>query len=286
MTSPLWGKPQTGFLSGGRLHLQHGPIDLIIKVKGELADVMNAYEAATARFQTVLGELVGELGLLRHPLTRKPPVLHMPIAQHMLAACWPHRAQFITPMAAVAGAVADDILNVMLQTSPDLHTAYVNNGGDIACHASDAHTLHIGVVKDLTKAVPEGNMFISQPCGIATSGWRGRSFSLGIADAVTVVANNAANADAAATIIANAVNVDDPVIVRAAAQSLDPDSDLRELRVTTDVGVLSAGQIKTALLNGVSAAQTLLDQDHITAALLSLQGEWNIVQNGNAKTLS
>ena len=31
--------------------------------------------------------------------------------------------------------------------------------------------------------------------GVATSGWRGRSHSLGIADSVTVVARNAAAAD-------------------------------------------------------------------------------------------
>ena len=38
--------------------------------------------------------------------------------------------------------------------------------------------------------------------GVATSGWRGRSHSLGIADSVTVLAATAAMADAAATVIA------------------------------------------------------------------------------------
>ena len=63
--------------------------------------------------------------------------------------------------------------------------------------------------------------------GIATSGWRGRSFSLGIADAVTVLADRAAAADAAATIIANAVDLPGhPAIVRVPACELAPDSDL------------------------------------------------------------
>ena len=63
--------------------------------------------------------------------------------------------------------------------------------------------------------------------GVATSGWRGRSFSLGIADAVTVLAATAAAADAAATIIANAVDLPGhPAIARRPASELEDDSDL------------------------------------------------------------
>jgi uncharacterized protein len=61
--------------------------------------------------------------------------------------------------------------------------------------------------------------------GIATSGWRGRSFSRGIADSVTVLAKTAAMADAAATVIANAVNVVHPGIVRRPACDIRDDSD-------------------------------------------------------------
>ena len=43
---------------------------------------------------------------------------------------------FITPMAAVAGAVADEILQAMRRAAP-LARAYVNNGGDIALHLAD-----------------------------------------------------------------------------------------------------------------------------------------------------
>ena len=281
-----WGKPQTHTLSDNRLHLQHGPIDLIIKAEGDRADVAHAYQTAIRRFQNVLDELVGELDLLRRPLTRKRPALHMPIARCMAVACWPHRANFITPMAAVAGAVADEILHVMLQTSPELHTAFVNNGGDIACHVNVGHRLRIGLVKDLLKAVPEGVIPIDHSCGIATSGWRGRSFSLGIADAVTVIAKNAAEADAAATMIANAVNVDDRAISRQSAQSLDPDSDLGDLLVTTSIGSLSPAQIETALQGGVKVARPLLDKNLIVGALLSLNGTWHTVQKMHAKMLS
>ena len=76
--------------------------------------------------------------------------------------------------------------------------------------------------------------------GVATSGWRGRSFSLGIADAVTVFAGTAAVADAAATLIANAVDLPGhPAFARAPARRCDPQSDLGERLVTVDVGPLA-----------------------------------------------
>jgi uncharacterized protein len=276
------GEPQIAALPGGRLHLQHGPIDLVIRAEGEPASIHRAYAAATGRFQTVLNELVSELSLLRQPLHGDiPPDIHSPIARCMIAACWLHREVFITPMAAVAGSVADEICAVMLAAAPDLRTLYVNNGGDVAVHVAAGQMLRIGVVADLAKACPDGVISIAGGSGIggiATSGCKGRSFSLGIADAVTVLAQSAAQADAAATIIANSVDVDDPAVSRAAARSLDPDSDLSSLPVTTDVRPLPGRQIDAALAAGADQAQRLLEAGNILAAALVLQGKWRIVQ--------
>src|SRR5258708_14478124 len=83
--------------------------------------------------------------------------------------------------------------------------------------------------------------------GVATSGRHGRSFSLGIADSVTVLARTASQADAAATVIANAVDLPGhPAITRRRASDLQPDSDLGARLVTRDVGRLSAAQIDRA----------------------------------------
>ncbi len=110
--------------------------------------------------------------------------------------------------------------------------------------------------------------------GIATSGRHGRSFSLGIADAVTVLARTAAQADAAATIIANAVDLPGhPAIVRCPAQDLQPDSDLGARLVTRDVGELSAREIAAALEAGAACARKLLAAGLIDGAALRLQGE-------------
>jgi uncharacterized protein len=273
-----WPPSQAAILPGHRLHLQHGPIDLLIKAEGQPAAIARAYRAALQRFESVLGELVAELPLLRQKLQGdRPPVAQSAIATGMIAACWPYRGRFVTPMAAVAGSVADDIKRTMLEAAPDLDTLFVNNGGDIALHVAEGHRLRIGIVPDLARALPEGAITIAHGSGIggiATSGWRGRSFSMGIADAVTVLAPTAAMADAAATIIANAVDADHPAVIRAPARSRDPDSDLGELLVITEVGPLPESIVDVALASGASEADRLVRSGSILAAALTLQGSW------------
>jgi ApbE superfamily uncharacterized protein (UPF0280 family) len=266
-------------LPGNRLHLAEGPIDLVIWADGEAGAVAEAYRAAERRFDGLLAELAAELPLLRAPLRDDFPPLQGPIARRMAEACWPHRAQFITPMAAVAGAVAEATLAAMTAAAP-FARAYVNDGGDIALHLTPGTSLAVGVVRSLAKAVPEGEVTITHAIpvrGIATSGRHGRSFSLGIADAVSVLARDAPAADAAATLIANAVNIDGPAVARRPARELDPDSDLGDLLVTTGVGLLTPATIAAALDAGAACAEVMRCAGHIEAALLTLAGEWRSV---------
>jgi len=199
---------------GRRLHLSDGPIDLIIGADGEAESVGLAYAAAHARFATVLDELCAELPLLRQPAGPEPSG---PVARRMWRATLalaPHA--FITPMAAVAGSVAEEVL----------------------------------------------------------SGWRGRSFSLGIADAVTVLAGQSSTADAAATLIANAVDLPGhAAVTRVPAASLQPDSDLGARPVTRAVGPLAPKEIAAALAAGVAFAETLVAERRIIAVALHLAGE-------------
>jgi len=267
--------PNAALLADGRLHLQHGPIDLIIEAWGERAEVEAAYRQAATRFDDILEVLVQELVQLRAPLTDASPLLRGPVARRMLAACWPHRASYITPMAAVAGSVADEILEAMLHDRA-LTKAYVNNGGDIALHLSADSALTLGVVNNADNPAIDATVTLaaSMPVrGLATSGWRGRSQSLGIADAVTVFAADAASADAAATMVANAVNVAHAAISRLPARALRADSDLGELPVTVAVGALPASARAEALANGCARARALQRQGLIHAAYLALQGE-------------
>ncbi|MEN0075946.1 MAG: UPF0280 family protein [Paracraurococcus sp.] len=266
-------------LPDGRLHLQEGPIDLVIGLDGTRAAMAEAARRAAAAFEGLLAGLVAELPLLRQPVGVDPPALRCPVARRMAAAVWPFRRGFVTPMAAVAGAVADEVCEA-IAGAPGLLSAHVNNGGDIALFLAPGQALRVGLVRSLRAAAPEGlvRLTAADPVrGVATSGWPGRSFSLGIADADAVLAATAAAADAAATIIGNAVDAEHPAIRRAPARSLDPDSDLGGRLVTTDVGPLPATVIAAALDAGEAVAEGLLQRGLIQAALLSLQDGLRVV---------
>jgi ApbE superfamily uncharacterized protein (UPF0280 family) len=270
-------------LPGNRLHLNHGPIDLIISAEGEASDVRRAYQIAAAMFPNILPELVAKLAILRAPIGEIKPLTISPIARRMVDAVWPYRDVFITPMAAVAGAVADEVLELMVEAAP-LRRALVNNGGDIAIYLAEGQMVRAGVVGDLSLPRMDATIEIasSDPVrGVATSGWRGRSQSLGIADSVTVLARTGAMADAAATMIANAVNVDDPAIHRLPASEVRDDSDLGDMPVTVAVGLLTAQKVAQALDCGAQRAAELRARGLIEAAYLQLQEQVRVVGHAN-----
>ena len=263
---------------GRRLHLHHGPIDIIAEAFGNPRAVRHAYARTVEAFRPLLEILVGELDELRRPAPARPD-LGGPVARRMAAAVAPHSGRFVTPMAAVAGAVADHLLAAL--AAADVERAYINTGGDIAFWLQPGTALDAGIIDDAERPHIDSRVRLpyDQPVrGLATSGWRGRSHSLGIADAVTVLARSAAAADAAATLIANAVNCDDPGIERQPAGTLQEDSDLGHRLVTVAVDPLPDAAIESALAHGQVQAQAMLRAGLIECAYLGLQGQRRTVQ--------
>lgn len=276
--------PVAAYLDGGkRLHLQHGPIDLIIGADAESPEFRDiAFAAASACFATLLDGLVA--GLARHRCALAPDTAlpSDPVARRMYLAARPFcTTHFLTPMIAVAGSVADAVLAAMLRAVP-LTRAYVNNGGDIAVHLGTGAEFAIAMAApngaDLGRVRFDTKSGIG---GIATSGVMGRSLSLGIADSVTVLARDAATADVAATLIANAVDLPDhPGVIRQAASALDPDSDLGDRRVVTAVPSLNAAECDRALAAGRACAAQMQDSGLILGAALFLQGKSALAGTG------
>jgi uncharacterized protein len=285
---------QRARLSNGRWHFQHGPIDIVIGAEGDATAVESAHESAWLRFETVLTELVGELPALRAPV-RGPCTLRGVIACRMWLACRPYHSKFITSMAAVAGSVAQELVGCYERDG--ITRAWVNNGGDIALHLAPGASVKVGLFAELGRFDPAslaktGNLPVDADFevradmpvrGIATSGWRGRSYSLGIADSVTALARTAAMADAAATVIANAVNIDDASldgarIERRPASELKDDSDLGDTLVTVDVPRLSTASIDDALSRGRQCACELQREGLIHSAILVCQHRFVAVQ--------
>lgn len=275
-------------LPGQRWHFQHGPIDIVIGADGEASAVHAAHEAAWQRFTTVLDELVCELSELRQPLGDRCE-LAGPVARRMWQACHPYRAGFVTPMAAVAGSVAQELIEHYAR--PGIQRAWVNNGGDVALHLAPGESIRVGLFADLARfdaaaaVLPlqtDGHMTVHATLpvrGVATSGWRGRSFSFGIADSVTVLARTAAQADVAATLIANAVNVPDARIDRRPANELRHDTDLGDRPVTFHVPPLDQATVLRAVRAGQRMARELQASDLIWSAIIVCQG-WSATAGG------
>ncbi len=289
--------PAAARLSDGRLHFQHGPIDLILEAIGAEDEVTAAYRQAWVAFRPVLDDLAAVLPLLRKPVAdldlgeavgRGPTLrairrvgprttLSTPTidpaspAAAMIAAAARHLPAFVTPMAAVAGAVADHVL-AATTAGRRLDRAWVNNGGDAAFWLASGEQITAAGGPDLSDRI---RVTADSPVrGIATSGWRGRSHSLGIADAVTVLARSAAEADVAATLIANAVDLPGhAAITRRPARALAPDSDLGDRPVTTGVGPLSPAETARALAAGHDAAARMIEAGLIEGAALWLGGD-------------
>ena len=258
--------PQASLLPDRRrLHLHHGPIDLIVEAWGPERSA--CYEQAIERFETILSGLAAELSSLRAPISGGH-TFRDPVARRMAAATRPFAEVFVTPMAAVAGAVADEIRDALV-AGRAVPKAYVNNGGDIAFHLTPGERATTAGPSRLIEIA-----FDAPARGVATSGAGGRSHSLGIADAVTVVAHSAAMADVAATLIANAVDLPShPGIAREKASELAPDSDLGDRLVTVSVGELSRMDVRKALDRGTALAQRYRAGGLILDAALSLRGE-------------
>lgn len=274
---------QLAALPDGRVHFNHGPIDIIAQMDGPQSDSRErAILLAWSRFQTILEELCSELPLLRSPDRARWASLEGSIAKRMVLAVSQFDS-FITPMAAVAGAVADELRELVCREER-LRRVVMNNGGDTSLYLASGEECRFALVSDYENCQIGGTLRITASDGIqgvATSGWRGRSHSLGIADAVTVAAVDCATADAAATLIANAIDLPGhPGVHRTSASRLSPDSDLGNLLVTTHVDPLTGAEAATALSRGWSLASKLASRGVIESASMFLCGKSLVAEHG------
>jgi uncharacterized protein len=274
---------------GKRLHLQAGPIDIIIHADGEPSEVALAFKQASDAFEPILQNLSTELAALRTPVEPGQQYLQGLVARIMEDAALEFAEYQVTPLIAVAGSIAEYVLARML-SGRTLDRVYVNNGGDIAFYLAEDQSYDIGIVDQIDNPTisQKASITASDPiAGVATSGWQGRSFSLGAADAVTVLAINAPMADAAATLIANEVDPGDcQQIERMPAIDLNPDSDLGDRLVTTLVHPLTPAQKTNALDRGARLAQKLIADGLIKAVAMSVQGMVRLVGCEDIKMIS
>lgn len=259
-------------MPGGRAVLaENGPLRMVIQAwQGTDPRLEPAAEAARYAFDC-LKRVAGQLAVLKR---RPADIIELPsepISRVMIASVRAVGDADLTPMAAVAGSLADAVADWLFEQG--LSRVIVDNGGDIAVRLAAGETTRVGLRPEIQH--PEISHVLTldgrhSSWGITTSGLGGRSFTCGVASAVTAIARTSSLADAAATSVANACFVTGADVVQVPAEKLDPNTDIPGLLVTVKVGSLSPAQIAEALSNALKKAEHLTQKGVIWGALVAV----------------
>lgn len=266
----------TPLADGTTLHLQDGPLTLTVGLDASPGAVAAAHKAAIVRFRSLADEIEEELPTLREPADHGSTRLTGSVARRAWRAVRPFAASgFITPLAAIRGAVAEEILAAAM-ASADTARIFVNFSGHVALHLTPGHGFRAGLADgaDLGAPFTSVEVRVADPVrGIGVSGRAIDGSSRGIADAVTVLAQTAAKADVAAMLIANAVDLPEHPGVRR-SEAVLPNSGhlLGERTVVTDLAALEDGDILQALATGKAVADDLVARGLVASACLRFAG--------------
>ncbi len=180
----------------------------------------------------------------------------------------------LTPLAAVAGIIADAVADWLVQKGAT--KVIVNNGGDIALRLCKEETTKVGLLPQIKTDKLSRTVSLKRDDGIggiATSGLGGRSFTQGITEAVTVFADDCATADAFATFLANSSFLPSPRVKQVRAKCLDPNTDIPELFVTVEVEELLPEEKEKSLSQVQERTNKALEKQKIKGVMAYLQGE-------------
>lgn len=224
---------------------------------------------ALAKFRNVITRNVGEIDL-----SESLP----PIVEKMVFASRKFGDPTVTPLIAVAGAGADEVADFVLSTG-QANKIVVNNGGDIAIRLKDDESARVGIKTDLTDRAVTHVMAVtvsSKIGGVATSGFGGRSFTRGVANAAVAIANDATSADVAATLVGNATDVESPSVRKVLAKELYEGTDIPNLSVTKAIGRLEKWEVEEALNRGMQKAETFQERGLIRGVFLVVKDQHRI----------
>ncbi|MDH5695594.1 MAG: UPF0280 family protein [Dehalococcoidia bacterium] len=218
----------------------------------------------------ILEQLAAFLPVIRRKsVTLRPESDYPEVVREMILATQAVEASDFTPLAAVAGTTADMVADYLLKT--DATRIVVDNGGDISIRLREGEEIKVGLCLDLSRREIDYALPVEDDCGICTSGIGGRSFTLGVANAVIVLAGRASVADAAASYLGNKTTLDSPNVERDWAERIYPDTDIPGKRVTVSVGTLSEAEIQQALGSGQKEALRLINSGTIRGAVICVK---------------
>jgi len=257
-------------LKEGLALVDSGPLYATIMVSQNGGPLSEAAIEGAEYALKILEQLANFLPVIKKKvLTLKPEDSYPKVVNEMISTAQVINDPDLTPLVAVAGATSDMVADYLLNTKAT--KIIVNNGGDIAIRLREGDSAIVGLRLNLMRPDYEYLALIDRDCGICTSGIGGRSFTLGVADGVTVIADQASMADAAATFLGNKTVVNSPKIKKVLAESVYPDTDLLGVEVTQSVGALSEDEIETALSKGKKEAINVMERNLIYGAIISVK---------------
>lgn len=256
----------------GKLFLDYGPISMVIAASRDGEPLTALCRDASQIAVDCLTELGPQLKLLKRSWTQFEPGELSGVAVTMWQAVQATADNDLTPMAAVAGALADKVADWLQQQGAT--KVLVNNGGDVAIRLLADETTKVGVMPEIGGEGFSKLVRLTSSDGIggiATSGLGGRSFTCGVMESVTVLAKSCAVADAFATSLANASYIDSSAVVRGLARLIDPDTDIPDLMVTESVGRLTPQEVQQSMQQVLTRLRDNVDKRIIKGATLHLQ---------------
>jgi ApbE superfamily uncharacterized protein (UPF0280 family) len=266
-------------LQGGSVLAEWGPMRLIISAfVGKVPQVQMCARAGEESF-LFFESIAGSRRFLGREYRKFQGEIHAPLPSKMIESVLAVGDEDLTPMAAVAGTIADGVADFLARRG--MTKVVVDNGGDVAIRLQGDDPVTVGVKADLDET--DISRIISlgperSSWGVATSGLGGRSLTRGVASAATVVAATASLADAAATAVANASHVEDPEVVRRPAEEVDPYTDIAGLPVTVRAGLLREEKKTEALTRAMGRAQELIEKNVILGAFVAVKGTYEMTK--------
>ncbi|MBP2637105.1 MAG: hypothetical protein H6Q72_3012 [Firmicutes bacterium] len=256
----------------GIVRLDYGPMQMTISAEDDWGPMPQRARDAAQHAMEILSELASYKVIAASPQQELPASENWPaVLRQMIDAVTGSGDRTLTPMAAVAGSIADltaDWLHARGATK-----VLVNNGGDIAVRLTGSQTTTVGVAPAIGHNPTHALVLAADNNigGIATSGLGGRSFTKGIASAAVVAAARASLADACATSLGNATYIDHPAVKVKLAEQLDPNTDIRGHKVVEEVGLLPTHVVEQALHNSWTQAVQLYKTGLIKGAAIFVQ---------------
>ena len=249
-----------------KLFIENGPTNIIAEAfSSEKKEIYNLICEYSSKF---LKDLSLEIEKLKKPTSQKNKFVS-DIANTMFEATKLFLPNFVTPMASVAGSISELLLLKVLEKFK-VNKIYINNGGDISLYISKNEKFNFSISGKTVCVIEYSD--IAGFGGIATSGWKGRSFSMGIADSVTVIAEKASVADAAATIIGNYIDLKNSnKVKKTAANNLYEETDLNDKLITVSVENLTENEIRQAMSKGRNISEHYISKNLIKSVIINLQ---------------